>query len=49
MKKIWTKYNGVIFLYSVIIFGILAMNTRFKYLQELEMIEERNAYIAVGE
>lgn len=34
MKKIWTKYYGVILFYSVIIFGIIILNARFTYLNQ---------------
>lgn len=50
MKKIWKKYCGAIMLYSVIIFGVFALNARFKYLNELEITEERDYYVvAVGD
>ena len=40
MKKIMTKYSGVIFLYSVIVLGVFALNARCKYLNEIEQIEK---------
>lgn len=46
MKKIITKYNGAILLYSVIIFGVFALNARFKYLNEVE--NQNNNIIAIG-
>lgn len=50
MKKFMTKYCGAIMLYSVIILGVLVLNARFKYLNELEITEERDYYVvAVGE
>ena len=49
MKKIWTKYSGVIFLYSVILVGVFSLNARFKYLEELEIIEERNTIAVIGD
>lgn len=50
MKKIWTKYSGVILLYSVILFGVFALSARFKYLEELEIVEERNySVVAMGD
>lgn len=50
MKKLWTKYCGAIMLYSVIILGIFILNARFKYLEDLEMIEERGYNIvAIGD
>lgn len=42
MKKIITKYSGVLFLYSVIIIGVFALNARCKYLNELEQTEKYN-------
>ncbi len=36
MKKIWKKYCGVIFLYSVVIFGIFILNAGCKNLNQLE-------------
>ncbi len=50
MKKLWTKYCGAIMLYSVIILGVVVLNARFKYLNELENVEERNYYVvAMGD
>lgn len=50
MKKIWTKYCGAIMLYSVIVLGVFILNARFKYLNDLEIIEERDYYVvAVGD
>ncbi len=50
MKKFMTKYCGAIMLYSVIILGVFVLNARFKYLNELEITEERDYYVvAVGE
>lgn len=43
MKKIMEKYLGVIFLYSVIFFGVILLNARFKYLNELEINETKTA------
>ncbi len=48
MKKIWTKYCGVILLYSVIICGVFVLNARFKYLNELE-IERVDYIVAIGD
>ena len=45
MKKIIEEYLGVIFLYSVVIFGIFILNARFKYLNETEI---KNQNVAVG-
>ena len=42
MKIIMTKYSGVIFLYSVIVLGVFALNARCKYLNEIEQIEKYN-------
>ena len=39
MKQQIEKYSGVIFFYSVIVFGILALNIRFKYLNEMNLQE----------
>lgn len=48
MKKIITKYSGAILLYSVIIFGVFALNARFKYLNEVEMKGENSSVLAIG-
>ena len=48
MKKIWTKYCGVILLYSVVFLGIIAINTKTKYVNEQE-VERNGSTIAVGE
>lgn len=48
MKKIITKYNGAILLYSVIIFGVFAINARFKYLNEVEMKGENSNIVAMA-
>lgn len=45
MKKIMEKYLGVILLYSVIIIGVLSLNARFKYLNELELNQNSNKTI----
>lgn len=47
MKKIIAKYNGAILLYSVIIFGVFAINARFKYLNEIEMKGENSNVVAM--
>lgn len=49
MKKIWTKYSGVILLYSVIVGGLVLLDARFKYLNEKVILEERNYYVAIGD
>lgn len=49
MKKIWKKYCGVIMLYSVVFFGILAINARCKYLNELEIQKENYNIVAMGD
>ncbi len=49
MKKIIEKYSGVILLYSVIIFGVFALNARFKYLNELEKKGENSTIVAIGD
>lgn len=50
MKKFMTKYCGAIMLYSVIILGVFVLNARFKYLNELEITEERDYYVvALGD
>ncbi len=50
MKKIWTKYNGALLLYSVIIFGVFAINYRFKNLNTIEINEERSyKLVAMGD
>lgn len=37
-------------LYSVIILGVFVLNARFKYLNELNTLEERDYYVvAVGD
>lgn len=48
MKKIISKYSGAIFLYSVIIIGIFALDARFKYLNEINM-EGGNSQFMVGQ
>ncbi len=48
MKKLWTKYCGVILLYSVVFLGIIAINTSTKYLNE-QNLERSDSTIAVGD
>lgn len=48
MKKIITKYNGAILLYLVIIFGVFAINARYKYLNEVEMKGENSNIVAMA-
>lgn len=47
MKKIIAKYSGVVFLYSVIIVGVFVLNERFKYLNNLEQVEN-TTIVAIG-
>lgn len=49
MKQLITKYSGAILLYSVIIFGVFALNARFKYLNENNIEGEKSYTIALGE
>ena len=42
MKKIIEEYLGVILLYSVVIVGVLSLNARFKYLNDLELNQNSN-------
>jgi hypothetical protein len=37
MKKNLEKYSGVILLYSVVIIGVIVLNARYKYLNEIEI------------
>ena len=48
MKKLINKYCGAILLYSVIIVGVVALNARFKYLNEIEMKGENSLVMAIG-
>lgn len=48
MKKIWTKYSGVILLYSVVVCGVFLLNARFKSLIDTK-IEERSYLVAIGD
>ncbi len=47
MKKIITKYSGVVLLYSVIIVGVFVLNERFKYLNTLNEKTTTNI-VAIG-
>lgn len=47
MKKIISKYSGAIFLYSVIIVGIFALDARFKYLNEINMEGGNSQLVAI--
>lgn len=50
MKKILINYSGAILLYSTIIFGVIILNARFKYLNQLENNNERVSYeLALGD
>ncbi len=35
MKKLLVNYGGIILFYSVLIFGVLLLNARFAYLNNL--------------
>ena len=48
MKKTLTNIGGLILFYSVIIFGILLLNLRFEYLNNIKAIELENNYIAMN-
>ncbi len=50
MKKILVKYSGAILLYTAVIIGVIALNARFKYLNENEIVKEGiSETIALGE
>lgn len=50
MKKILVKYSGAILLYTVVVIGVIALNARFKYLNENEPVREGiSEAIALGD
>lgn len=50
MKKILVKYSGAILLYTVVVIGVIALNARFKYLNENESVREGiSEAIALGD
>lgn len=51
MKKILVKYSGAILLYSAIILGVIILNARFKYLNEVDKNIEKVSYqqVAMGD
>ncbi len=48
MKKSLVNIGGAILFYSVIVFGILLLNIRFKYLNDLEIEKNPNNYVAMN-
>ncbi len=47
MKKIMRNYGVVILFYAVLIIGVFALNSRFRYLNEQNV--EKHQVVAVGE
>lgn len=47
MKKMIVKYSGALLLYSVVIFGVIAINARCKYLNNNIMKGEGSNLVAI--
>lgn len=48
MKKTITNMGGLVLFYSVIIIGVLLLNMRFSYLNEINNETLNNTYIAMN-
>lgn len=48
MKKTLKNIGGLILFYSVIVFGVLLLNVRFEYLNEVDNEQNNNSYIAMN-
>ena len=48
MKKTLKNIGGLVLFYSVIVFGVLLLNVRFEYLNEIDNEQNNNSYIAMN-
>ena len=48
MKNIIRNIGGLIAIYAIIVFGVLLLNLRFSYINEIQSNNESDTYIAMN-
>lgn len=48
MKKVLSKIGGLLIIYALIIIGVLLLNSRFRYINEIQSKNIDNNYIAMN-
>ena len=49
MNQIWKNYGGLILFYGVIVIGVILLNERFRYLNEMNQYKIEENIIAYQE